>query len=917
MSGQQGNLDADGPGRRLAPPFARALLANVIGLVAVLGLTLLGAMVWQNAASTAEAARQEIGETLTRASGRLHILVRAAEMVAMSAERVVRTAGVTGATLRPALENLLPAFEQRPELSYLGIVLPETGEYGTLERAAGGDILLWLHPGTRTADRTVRNFALTGQGFAPRESYPATGYDPRQRPFYQAALDGPPGGTWMPAYPWIIHAPGNNRPASEALWGFSYVKALRDSTGRPVAVLDTDLDMPALNSFMADLGREYQASLRVIELGAQPRLIAAPGAGREPLPLPPELAALATPSADAFTGRIALDGERQWVAAHRLELPGGVSWLVVASRAAPFIEAPLRRQLFQVLGMGLAIAIGLALVSTRVASRFGRPLAALKQRVASIEHHLPDLPTASTASASDGFRETQLLGEALDRMAEAIRQHTLARELQVASLALKGALFDLTSAAILSLDDQRRIVEWNASAQRLFGQNRDRVLGQPAGDVIRAADGPADWDAILDRTSEAITLRLRGAHGPFDAERRLVAFTQEGRNIHTLILSDVSERQDIERRLRQERDYADAVLNSLPGVFYQCDERPRLVRWNSNFEKITGYTPEELAGADPLMFFTDEDKPLIASRIGELFRKGESSAAEADYLLKDGRCIPYLFTAVRFEYDGKQGFVGVGTDITERKQAQDQLRTFNAELEKHVADRTAELRAINQELDAFCHSVAHDLRAPLRGIAGYASLLAQEHAGRLEGEGRDFLARVQAAAKRMGELIDDLLMLSRISRADMQRGPVDLSAIAREVLAGLRQAEPQRQVEATIEDGLHTQGDARLLRIVLENLLGNAWKFTSKTPRARIAFTRVTGGEPGQPPAFAVSDNGAGFDMRHAGKLFGTFQRLHAGTDFPGTGVGLATVHRIITRHGGQIRARAEPGKGATFEFLV
>ncbi|CAG0979228.1 putative signaling protein [Methylophilaceae bacterium] len=659
---------------RLAPSFTRALVSNVAGLVVALGLALLVVMVWQGTASNEEAARQEISETLNRAAERLQTLVRAAEMTAESAERVARMTDVTGATLRPTLENLLAAFEQRPELSYLGIVLSGTGEYGNLERTATGDTLLWLFPGDRVTDPTVRNFILTDEGFVPREAYPTDGYDPRSRPFYQAALNGPADGTWMPAYQWIVHSPN-----SEPLWGFSYVRALRDGAGKVMSVLDTDLDMLALNSFLKSLSTEYRSQFHVVELGTTPRLIGAPGVGREPLPLPEELASLTGFSDDVFVDRMKLEGERRWVAARRMDLKGGVSWLVIASRTAPFIEAPLRRQLFQVLGMGLAIALGLVLVSVRIARRFGRPLAELEQRVAGIGQHESGASATSTAPTADDFRETQLLDKALDRMAVAIRQQVLAKEQQVASLALKGAIFDFTSAAIFSLDRQLNVIEWNAAAERLFGQDRDEVLGRAVGEIVSAPDGPADWAAILGTTGTG-TFQFIGAHGAFDAELRFVTFTQEGREIHTFVLNDISERKRIERRLRQERDYADAVINSLPGIFYQYDENLRLVRWNRNLEQISGYAADELENMHPLDFFAEKDKALIADRIGEVFEKGETSA-EADYLIKSGQRIPYLFTGVRFEHSGQQGFVGIGNDITELKRMEEALREKTAMLE--------------------------------------------------------------------------------------------------------------------------------------------------------------------------------------------------------------------------------------------
>lgn len=762
---------------RLAPSFTRALLTSVAGLMAALGLALTAAIVWQGTASTDEAARQEIGETVTRLTGRLQILIDAAEMTAASVERVARTTPVTTDTLRPTMESLLAAFDQRPELSFLGLVLPDTGEYGNLERTADGDVLLWLFPGDRESDPTVRNFRLTGEGFVPHQSRPANGYDPRRRPFFRAAVNGPADGVWMPAYQWIVHTPD-----SEPLWGFSYVKAIRDAAGKVTGVLDTDFDMLALNDFLTALAAEYGTRLHVVELGASPRLIGAPGAGRAPLALPAELAPLVAGAGQAFIGRMELEGERRWVAARRMDLKGGVSWLVVASRSAPFIEAPLRRQLFQVLGMDVVIALGLLLVSLSIARRFGRPLAELEQRVARIGDREPDSPAVTATSTANSFRETQLLSGALDRMAVAVREQVMAKEQQLASLALKGAIFDFSSAAIFSIDHTFAIVEWNAAAERLFGLSRDKVIGQPLDDIVSTPDGPADWAAILATTGTA-AFRFIGARGAFDAELRSVTFAQEGRDIHTFVLNDISERKHIEQRLRQERDYADAVLNSLPGVFYHYDENVRLVRWNRNLERVSGHSSEELTGADPMMFFPDDEKARVADRIAEVFEHGESTV-EADYLLKDGRRVPYLFTGVRFEYDGQRGFVGVGYDITERKQAESRIH--------HLAmyDDLTGLPNRNLIQDLIGQATAHARRTGRLLALLYLDLdrfkVVNDGYGHLFGD-----AVLKAAGAQLVRLVDDggtvarlggdefLILLTGLSQ------PADAEAVARRIVASL------------------------------------------------------------------------------------------------------------------------------------
>jgi signal transduction histidine kinase len=256
------------------------------------------------------------------------------------------------------------------------------------------------------------------------------------------------------------------------------------------------------------------------------------------------------------------------------------------------------------------------------------------------------------------------------------------------------------------------------------------------------------------------------------------------------------------------------------------------------------------------------------------------------------------------------------------------VRGYATELEQRVADRTrelqerndelrrnaAELEAANSELDAFSYSVSHDLRAPLRSIDGFSQVLLEDYAARLDEAGRDSLQRVRAASQRMGTLIDDLLKLARVTRAEVRSEVVDLSSLAREIVGELQRSAPERQVDCVIAPGLTARGDPRLLRVVLDNLLRNGWKYTAKQPQPRIEFG-ASEGDGGR--TFMVRDNGAGFDMKYKDKLFGVFQRLHSAEEFEGTGVGLATVRRIITRHGGRIWAEGAVDRGATFYFTV
>jgi PAS domain S-box-containing protein len=258
--------------------------------------------------------------------------------------------------------------------------------------------------------------------------------------------------------------------------------------------------------------------------------------------------------------------------------------------------------------------------------------------------------------------------------------------------------------------------------------------------------------------------------------------------------------------------------------------------------------------------------------------------------------------------------VGFRFDVTARKRDEERIRQMNVELERRVLERTAELQFANKEMEAFCYSISHDLRAPLRSIRGYSEIVLQEFAAKLDGRGEEFLKRACESAAHMNQLLDDLLRLSVISRGELQREETDLSELAQQIVSNLKTADPCRKVKLKIGRQLKARGDGRLLQIALSNLLSNAWKFTGRKPNATVEFDSIQ--KDGE-RLFMVRDNGDGFDMEWKHRLFGVFERLHAASDFPGTGIGLAIVQRIIQRHGGRIWAEGKRGEGATFYFTL
>jgi len=327
---------------------------------------------------------------------------------------------------------------------------------------------------------------------------------------------------------------------------------------------------------------------------------------------------------------------------------------------------------------------------------------------------------------------------------------------------------------------------------------------------------------------------------------------------------------------------------------------------------LLGYAPEELVGTKGSDLIHPEDLEGYRQRRAAMVAAEGSSLFELRMRRKDGSHVWVESRASTFtQEDGATFVLSVARDISERRKAFETVQGLNAELERRVAQRTVDLQAATKEMEAFTYSVSHDLRAPLRAIDGFAAALGEDAAPKLSQEELHFLDRIRLGAQRMGFLIDDLLRLSRLGRAELNRTTVDLSAMAREVAASLREREPGRTVEVEIQDGVQVQADAPLVRQVLQNLLANAWKFTAQRPTAHMRFGRTPEGE------LFVQDDGIGFDMVYADKLFMPFQRLVADAQFQGNGIGLSIVKRIVERHGGRVRATGRPGAGATFFFSL
>ncbi len=360
--------------------------------------------------------------------------------------------------------------------------------------------------------------------------------------------------------------------------------------------------------------------------------------------------------------------------------------------------------------------------------------------------------------------------------------------------------------------------------------------------------------------------------------------------------------------------YFQALVESAPDAIVITDPTGRIVLINAQTEVLFGYRREELEGQPVEMLvpgrFRSEHPDLRRGFTSAPVTRPMGAGLDLYAQRKDGSEFPVQISLSPIRSEEGLSIFSAIRDITQQRKTEQRIRELNARL----ASQNAELQAVNQELEAFSYSVSHDLRAPLRAIDGFSRILLDEQAEALDAAGRNLLERVRRASQHMGRLIDDLLKLARVTRSDFQMQDVDLSALAAEVAEAQRQQMPEHAVEFSCAPGLHAHGDAKLLRIAFDNLLGNAWKFTGGRSAARVEFGMHE--EAGEKVYF-VADNGAGFDMAFADKLFGAFQRLHDTGEFPGTGIGLATVQRVIHKHGGHIWAQAAVDTGASFFFTL
>jgi PAS domain S-box-containing protein len=381
--------------------------------------------------------------------------------------------------------------------------------------------------------------------------------------------------------------------------------------------------------------------------------------------------------------------------------------------------------------------------------------------------------------------------------------------------------------------------------------------------------------------------------------------------------ADIQQRKQIEHALRASEDRYRRLVESTNVVPWEANPSEwRFTYVGPQAETLLGY-PLHIWYSEGFLtsYLHQDDRHLAYNLFTEQQDKDKVIEFECRMLGADGKVVWVMLVATAIpDESGERHLQGYLIDISARKATEIELNHYRNHLEELVEQRTKALAAANKELEAFSYSVSHDLRAPLRSVDGFSQVLLEDYAERLDDAGKQYLNRIRRATQNMSNLIDDLLNLSKLTRSEVNTQPVNLSEMATDIVQELQALDPQRTVAVHIMPNLITDADPKLIRLAIQNLLSNAWKFTAKTPNGEIRFgaTHIDGQN-----AFYVQDNGAGFDMAYADKLFGAFQRLHSPQEFDGNGVGLAIVQRIVGRHNGRVWAKGVQGQGATFYFTL
>lgn len=474
------------------------------------------------------------------------------------------------------------------------------------------------------------------------------------------------------------------------------------------------------------------------------------------------------------------------------------------------------------------------------------------------------------------------------------------------------ATLESVTESFFTVNQEWRFTYVNQEAERMLRRSRGELLGKVIWDEFPEAVESVFHREYERALCEFVAVDFETFYAPLGMWLHVKAYPSiQGLAVY---FKDITDSRSVRDALQDsEEQYRKLFESSIDGII-QLGSDGVVLRANAAACAMFGLSEQQFQGRRRDALVAPEEDRLPAF----MQSRRHSGRGQAELMMMRGDGSRFMAEVSSAEFSTSQGSTIISVvlrDITERRQAEQQILMLNEQLSERVRQRTAQLEEANTELKAFAHSLAHDLRSPIAVIDGFSDMLAQSLGEPDSERNRHYLRRIRAASRQMDEFTEALLSLARISQADLELCDVDLSAIATAVIADLQERDRTRSVEVHIRDGMHARGDSRLLQMALENLLGNAWKFTARRQSAEIHFGAQAGA--GGELAYCVRDNGAGFDMAYADKLFGNFQRLHSQAEFPGTGIGLVNVKRIISRHGGRIWAESVPNNGATFFFTL
>ena len=579
---------------------------------------------------------------------------------------------------------------------------------------------------------------------------------------------------------------------------------------------------------------------------------------------------------------------------------------------------PIFRLRLQVIALGLVVASLMAFLGYRVAKSLTVPIKSLVDGAVKIGEG--NLQHRISMNRSDEFGT---LANAFDRMASSLetsqaqlRDWAAELEKRVAERTTElsqseeryRTLTETSPDLIYVIDPQDNVVYINNKSEEIFGKSPEDVIGRPRVDMfpdgVKKDPGAGIKKVFQTGKSYSTEIVISYPDGDKWFESRLVPLYDVSDEVIAVlgVSRDITERKTFTATIQAEKEFSDSIINSLPGIFYMFGADDKLMRWNKNFERVTGFTSQEIEDSHPTAFFPEDEKKIIAEGIAQVLQKGESVTLESDILTKNGQIIPYILTGLRIDVEGEPRLIGVGMDITTRKTAEEEL-----------AAKSGALEHSNKELEQFAYVASHDLQEPLRMITSYLQLLVRRYRDKLDGDALEFIDYAVDGASRMKQLINDLLVYSRVNTVTKEFALTDMEEVFQSAVKNLQVVIEESQAEITHDPLPIVMADDVQMVSLFQNLIGNAIKYQGdEVPRIHIGVTNTH-----HEWQFSFKDNGIGIEPQYFERVFVIFQRLHSRDAYTGTGIGLAVSKRIVERHNGHIWVESQPGQGSTFYFTL